>query len=114
MFDCVRCTSLIWQTTVTHADDVHTRRTQAQLTELDGQKLARGAEAGARRVLRSEAEARAAAERVAAATLAVKAASRKVNSSCRGAEQPGQAAASQSVAVLDHRLADVRVLIELF
>ncbi len=55
------------------------RRMQAQLTELDGQKLARGAEEGARRVLRSESEARAAAERVAAATLAVKAASRKVH-----------------------------------
>ena len=56
------------------------RRMQAQLTELDGHKLARGAEDGTRRVLRSEAEARAAAERVAAAALAVKAASRKVPS----------------------------------
>ena len=58
--------------------------TQAQLTELDGQKLARGAEEGTRRVLRSEAEAQAAAERVAAASLAVKAASRKVSDAVCG------------------------------
>ena len=53
---------------------------QAQLTELDGQKLARGAEEGARRVLRSQAEAQAAADRAAAAMLVVKAASQKVPS----------------------------------
>ena len=59
---------------------VHLRRAQAQLTELDGEKLARGAEEGARQVLRSEAEAQTAAERVAVAVLAVKAVSRKVPS----------------------------------
>ena len=52
---------------------------QAQLTELDGQKLARGADDSAtRRVLRSQAEAQAAAERIAAAALTVKAVSRQV------------------------------------
>ena len=51
---------------------------QAQLTELDGQKLARGVDDGAtRRVLRSQAEAQAAAERVAAAALTVKAVGRQ-------------------------------------
>ncbi len=76
----MRATAYIapWRKIATHDEEVHMRRVQAQLTELDGQKLARGAEEGARRVLHSEAEARAAAERVAAATLAVKAASRKV------------------------------------